>query len=225
MKGKLLKAMVAITLATSCAPDEVAIKGDYSWQLIQQTAERNRTFQEDLENGIREWIDNNLQDNMYKQKVFFCDITSLAVVQELKYNIPIEVTLAQAALESSWGKSKLAVESNNYFGIKDYRKSSHSAKSYPTLEYKDNQWRLEYDNFKVYSDKSDCFESRSLWFVHHDKYHYLFETRETEPVDLWINALIENGYATDPNYANIMYSIIDKYKLRALAGWVRDKII
>lgn len=44
--------------------------------------------------------------------------TPYAMEQQVKYGIPSSVTLAQMALESTWGTSRLAREDNNYFGIK-----------------------------------------------------------------------------------------------------------
>lgn len=38
---------------------------------------------------------------------------------EVRFNIPAEVTLAVACLESGYGQSSNAKEKNNYFGIKD----------------------------------------------------------------------------------------------------------
>ena len=42
----------------------------------------------------------------------------LAISEMERTGIPASIKLAQAILESSWGKSDLAKEANNYFGIK-----------------------------------------------------------------------------------------------------------
>ena len=42
----------------------------------------------------------------------------MAVDQMLKHRIPASITLAQGLLESAAGKSRLAREANNHFGIK-----------------------------------------------------------------------------------------------------------
>ena len=49
---------------------------------------------------------------------FFATIGPQASDAQRRTGIPASVTLAQAALESNWGKSKLATEGHNLFGIK-----------------------------------------------------------------------------------------------------------
>ncbi|HEX9198336.1 MAG TPA: glucosaminidase domain-containing protein, partial [Acidobacteriaceae bacterium] len=40
----------------------------------------------------------------------------------VRSGMPLMVTVAQAALESNWGQSKLSMQANNYFGIKAHGK-------------------------------------------------------------------------------------------------------
>ena len=42
----------------------------------------------------------------------------MAMHQQEKYKIPASITLAQGLLESGAGRSRLAIEANNHFGIK-----------------------------------------------------------------------------------------------------------
>ena len=42
----------------------------------------------------------------------------MAMEQQQKYKIPASITLAQGLLESGAGRSRLATEANNHFGIK-----------------------------------------------------------------------------------------------------------
>lgn len=48
---------------------------------------------------------------------FSPEVIRLAQETESRYGVPASVTLAQYALESGYGTSKLAARSNNYFGI------------------------------------------------------------------------------------------------------------
>ena len=49
---------------------------------------------------------------------FVCEIVSASYISKKENNILTSVTVAQAILESSWGKSAIALNSNNLFGMK-----------------------------------------------------------------------------------------------------------
>ena len=48
---------------------------------------------------------------------YITDTLPLALSLELSYDVPLELTLAQSALESAWGQSYNAKYRCNYFGI------------------------------------------------------------------------------------------------------------
>lgn len=50
---------------------------------------------------------------------FSNEVIKLAQESEEKYGVPASVTLAQYALESGYGKSQLAKNKNNYFGMRN----------------------------------------------------------------------------------------------------------
>lgn len=52
------------------------------------------------------------------QEFYQKDVIEAALMEQLKYGIPASITLAQAADESSYGRSSLAKSANNFFGIK-----------------------------------------------------------------------------------------------------------
>ena len=55
-------------------------------------------------------------NSSYQQ--YFDQYKDLAIEQMLKYRIPASITLAQGVFESGAGKSFLARNANNHFGIK-----------------------------------------------------------------------------------------------------------
>ena len=55
---------------------------------------------------------------MSKNKEYAATYAEYAMEQMKRYGIPASVTLAQGILESSNGKSELAVKGNAHFGIK-----------------------------------------------------------------------------------------------------------
>ena len=55
------------------------------------------------------------------QEAFVARAARAARATAKEYGVPAPVTLAQAALESDWGRAHMG-EANNYFGIKAYDK-------------------------------------------------------------------------------------------------------
>jgi len=126
-----------------------------------------------------------------------------AVSQQKKYKIPASIILAQAILESSAGKSYLALGGNNHFGIKC------------------NDWNglciiKNHENgsvcYRKYLDAVDSFEDHSRFLVGRTHYRQLFTLKITD-YKSWANGLKKCGYATDPQYATKLISLIEQYKL------------
>ncbi len=129
-----------------------------------------------------------------------------ALEQQAEYGIPACITLAQGLLESSAGKSELAVKANNHFGIKctsDWMGGSYF--------YDDDR---KGECFRVYQNAEESYNDHSL-FLQRDRYKPLYEL---DPVDYrrWAQGLKDCGYATDPLYANKLVAIIEEYALDTL---------
>src|SRR5438309_10906490 len=75
-----------------------------------------------------------------------------------KSNLPAGVTVAQAALESAWGESRLAQKANNYFGIKARRDQSFIAM--PTSECEAGEMKKLTARFARYRSMQECFAAR-----------------------------------------------------------------
>src|SRR3954451_20632699 len=72
--------------------------------------------------------------------------------------LPAGITVAQAALESAWGQSRLSREAFNYFGIKAHGK--HAVVEMPTTEVRDGAVEQTTAKFARYGSMSDCFADR-----------------------------------------------------------------
>lgn len=128
----------------------------------------------------------------------------MAVEQHRKHGVPASVTLAQGLLESAAGRSTLATEGNNHFGIK-----CHSSWTGKTMLRDDD---APDECFRVYDSAAQSFEDHSLFLAKGRRYASLFDL---EPTDYraWAAGLSAAGYATDPNYAPRLISIIEQYAL------------
>lgn len=127
----------------------------------------------------------------------------LAIAEMLKYNIPASITLAQGLLESGAGKSRLAREGNNHFGIKchDWLGS--------TTYHNDDE---EQECFRKYRDVYESYEDHSKFLANQPRYKSLFKLKNTDYKG-WARGLKQCGYATSPTYAKQLISIIELYKL------------
>ena len=129
---------------------------------------------------------------------------SMAVEQQHKHGVPASITLAQGLLESAAGASTLATEGNNHFGIK-----CHSTWTGQTMLRDDD---APDECFRVYPDAAQSFEDHSLFLARGRRYASLFDLDITDYRG-WANGLSAAGYATDPNYAPRLISIIEQYGL------------
>lgn len=130
--------------------------------------------------------------------------SDLAVEQMKQYKIPASIKLAQALLESGAGKSRLARESNNHFGIKCGR--SWTGK---TVRATDD---LPNECFRAYKKVSDSFDDHSKFLSSGARYAFLFKLDITDYKG-WARGLKKAGYATNPSYATKLISIIEDYEL------------
>lgn len=127
----------------------------------------------------------------------------MAVEQMNAYGIPASITLAQGLLESAAGRSTLAREGNNHFGIKCHKEWTGS-----TMLRNDD---APDECFRVYSSAADSFRDHSL-FLRRKRYAELFDLQPNDYTG-WARGLKKCGYATDPNYADRLISIIELYSL------------
>lgn len=114
------------------------------------------------------------------------------------------LTIAQAILESGWGTSALARKSNNLFGIKG------KGANYKTFEYINGKRVDIVDSFKVYPDWETSVIDHSNLFLRLSRYQNLIGERDYKTA---CKKVYEDGYATAPNYTEVLINIIEQYKL------------
>jgi len=131
---------------------------------------------------------------------------SVAIEEQQKFGIPACITLAQGLLESRAGKSPLATEANNHFGIKctDWT----GDRFYQDDDQKD-------ECFRKYSNARESFEDHSSFLVKRSRYASLFSLKPTDYKG-WANGLQSAGYATNKNYASSLINLIELYDLQKL---------
>ncbi|BCA86005.1 N-acetylmuramoyl-L-alanine amidase [Enterococcus saigonensis] len=129
------------------------------------------------------------------------------------YGVLPSIILGQAALESNFGQSQLASEYKNLFGIKAYGNVPKVALD--TQEFVNEQYITIKGEFKVYDSWEASMDDHTMLFVNGVNW----DPQKYEPVLLAknykvaANALQEAGYATDPQYADKIISMIEEYNL------------
>jgi len=137
------------------------------------------------------------QDYIEKYKV-------TAVEKMLEHGIPASITLAQGILESGAGKSGLAKDANNHFGIKCHK--DWTGDTYIMDDDKKNEC------FRKYKTAAESFEDHSQFLTSRGRYAFLFEYKVTD-YKKWAHGLKKAGYATNPKYAHLLIKVIEDNEL------------
>src|SRR5438067_1232663 len=126
-------------------------------------------------------------------------------------NLPAGATVAQSALESAWGESRLAQKANNYFGIK--ARGDQPFVAMPTTECDAGETTKLTARFARYRSMQECFAARDAIILAAPCYA---EARghAQEPV-AFIHSLAKH-WATDPSYAEKLESIYLQHSFAAL---------
>ena len=128
----------------------------------------------------------------------------LAISEMNRAGIPASITLAQGMIESDYGRSTLAREGNNHFGIK-----CHNDWNGPTFRHHDNRRN---ECFRKYSRPEDSYRDHSDFLRTGSRYSFLFDLSPTDYKG-WARGLKKAGYATNPDYANMLIRKIEENNL------------
>lgn len=131
----------------------------------------------------------------------------IAVREMDMFHIPASICLAQGLLESGCGMSELATNANNHFGIK-----CHKEWTGPKYEMDDDE---KQECFRVYENPEQSYIDHSQFLISRDRYAGLFKLDITDYKG-WARGLKAAGYATNPEYANILIRIIEANELNNL---------
>lgn len=146
------------------------------------------------------------QDFVYS---YVDNYSHIAIDEMNKTGIPASITIAQGMLESNWGRSDLAANANNHFGIKCGNQWNGDSFDWEDDEYKSG--KLIKSCFRVYDSPEESFIDHSD-FLSKKRYKFLYNYDVTD-YKSWAKGLSKAGYATDPKYAKKLIMIIEKYGL------------
>ncbi|MEY4380701.1 MAG: hypothetical protein RJA92_81 [Bacteroidota bacterium] len=129
---------------------------------------------------------------------------NIAMQEQIRTGVPAAIKLGQAILESQTGKSKLAIEANNHFGIK-----CKTEWTGPKIYHNDDATG---ECFRVYDNAEASFIDHSNFLKTRTHYAFLFKLDVTDFTS-WAFGLKQAGYATNPNYPAQLIKAINDYDL------------
>ncbi len=148
------------------------------------------------------------QGRLSSTNSFIGSIVNGAIQGWTQHKILPSLTLAQAILESAWGRSSLSANYHNLFGIKG---SYHGMSvNMPTYEEYGGRYVLINDAFRRYPDNNASVQDHTDFLVQNSRYHNLIGVRDANTATYLIRA---DGYATASSYTSSLRSVINTYNL------------
>ena len=136
---------------------------------------------------------------------FYEKYAPIAIEQQIKYGIPASVTLAQMGFESSFGTSRLARESSNFFGVKQG-----SSWKGPVSYHIDDHNHPE--AFRVYQDVRASVEDHSKVLLL-PRYQKHCGSKSSQDYQGWADGIMAGGYASKEDYKSDLIGEIKRYHL------------
>lgn len=132
--------------------------------------------------------------------------------------IPSELMIAQAILETGWGKHQIKTDqgmpSNNLFGIKAGAHWKGRTASVTTTEFVNGEPVKREERFRVYSSVQESMSDYARLISGASRYKNVMAAPTPEAAAY---ALQAGGYATDPAYATKLIGVMDSVEKRSLA--------
>jgi flagellum-specific peptidoglycan hydrolase FlgJ len=147
------------------------------------------------------------------QETFIFKVVPGAQQSQRATGVPTSVTIAQAILESEWGRSYLAREANNLFGVKALTKPG------PAGVVTIDAWEVENgvnvtrkgEPFRKYNSVAESIADHGMFFIENRRYREALLAKD-DPKE-FARRIAAAGYATDPGYAPKLIGLMDRYDL------------
>lgn len=143
------------------------------------------------------------QPTFTEPKDFVSALTQEAKRVQEKINVPFEVVIAQAALETGWGQKIIKTDegksSNNLFNIKADSRWHGDKTHKETLEFENGAMVKKREPFRVYDSIADSVNDYLNLLTKSERYQGALE--KSADVEQFLHSLQSAGYATDPHYA------------------------
>ena len=165
------------------------------------------------------------------QEAFIQDLWPHAAKSAKELGVSADVLIAQAALETGWGRKMIhdpqGGNAFNLFGIKANKHWQGEHINVPTIEYRDGIAQREHASFRCYASLSASMDDYVAFLQQNPRYQRALE-KAGNAQDFLVE-LQQAGYATDPAYAEKINDIMNRdtfsntvSELRLLAGFNKE---
>ena len=195
------------TVASQTVADSALAQSAEAKQAAPQAASAVATSQE---NSTTDLSALHFSNNA-SQQAFIQSVAPGAIQGWNEYKVLPSITVAQAIVESGWGRSALSTQAHNLFGIK----GSYNGNSVVMRTREVYGGRSVYvnANFRSYANNSESVTDHGRFLNVNSRYSNLLG--DTNYVSV-ANKLQQDGYATDPSYANTLIRFVQTYNLNQL---------
>jgi hypothetical protein len=142
------------------------------------------------------------------QRQFIEFVGALARRAKAETGVPASVTVAQAIVETGWGKHSIG-DARNLFGIKG-RGPAGSIRA-KTREFVNGKWITIDANFAKYESFAQSVAEHARLFLRNRVYAKALQVKDD--ADAFARAIHKAGYATAPNYAQTLIALMKRHDL------------
>jgi flagellar protein FlgJ len=146
------------------------------------------------------------------QEAFIQDLWPSATESAKELGVSADVLIAQAALETGWGRKMIRDQQGgnafNLFGIKAGGSWKGEQVNVSTIEYRDGIAQREYAAFRSYDSLQQSMNDYVEFLKRNPRYQQALDKAGNS--DEFLQELQQAGYATDPAYADKISDIMNR---------------
>jgi flagellar protein FlgJ len=150
-----------------------------------------------------------------RQSAFLTEVVGPARTSQRRYGVPASVVIAQAILETGWGDSTLSRTASNYFGMACAGGRpgpiAIGCQTGPDRACDQQGCRKVTAEFRVYRSAADSFRDHGRLYATKPRYARAYANRRN--ANRFVVEMHRAGYATDPQYGQMLTRIMVKYNL------------
>jgi len=193
-------------------------------QAVSRAQATSQITQKPMQNTPARWLPAS-------QEAFIQDLWPHAATSAKELGVPADVLIAQAALETGWGRKMIhdpqGGNAFNLFGIKADKHWQGEHINVATIEYRDGIAQREHASFRSYASLSESMDDYVAFLQQNPRYQQALE--KAGSAQDFLLELQQAGYATDPAYAEKINDIMNRdafsktvSELRLSAGFTKE---